>query len=117
MGDHAEDEIHREMFGHYPWESEDYIDEALGMNDFKKHGNSIGNYLSEKGITNHKQVYRLFEQKVLGQLSGKNRKKFKMINNCNNHIDLFKKFIDMNIEVFKNKLKLNNINIPIEESK
>ena len=115
MGQHAEDEIHREMFGCYPWE-EDFESEFIKYEP--KYDNpelklkEPEYFLISLGIENRKRVYQAFERYVLEKPAGKHRKTFKMIKVCRERMPLFKKFVEMNKETFVNNKKLNNLTIP-----
>ena len=113
MGQYAEDEIHKEMFGCYPWEEESMegIDSTIILGNVK----DSDLYLDKVGIRNKKRVYRAFEELVLKKPCGKTRKAFKMIQICNDHFDLFKIFVDGNYDIFVNNNKLKNLIIPIKE--
>jgi len=109
MGQHAEDEIHREMFGCYPWE-EDF---GYPSHNPKENNCPIHNLFLKHGITERKRVYVVFEKRVLDVGHGKNRKHFKRYLNAKRHFDLFKQFVELNAEVFKeNGSKLKNLIIP-----
>ena len=110
MGDHAEDEIHKEMFGCYPWEED--FEEIFRKPVNAQRDREPSVYLGRIGVTNKKRVYQAFERYVLEKPPGKTRKTFKMVNVARIKFDLFKEFVDLNKEVFVKNLKFNNLKMP-----